>query len=216
MSELDGHNAVGHPWQRTVPASDLRASKHRLAAMVRALIAETVLVDASRARAEDLLAVQVACEDLLRSVSALPSLRSRGGHHAVAEDRPLIERGPISGMSNPLAPPLVMSAVSGSSVVHATAVFGTAYEGPPNMVHGGVLLCVLDEVLAFGQIPSGAIGMTGTVTVKLIRPVPIGVRVDFEAGTESVEERKTRVWARALVDGQTAAEATAVCIRPRR
>ena len=173
-------------------------------------------MDVARADPEALHAVDRASRDLLELVSSLPSLASVGGPFASPEDAPLVERGPISGLCNALAPPLIMEQPEeGATTVRATAVFSRAYEGPPNMVHGGALLAAFDEVLAFGQVLSGHIGMTGTITVTLLGPVPIGEPVVFEAGPSNVEGRKTMVWATASVNGRVAAEATGVCIQPR-
>ncbi|WP_235558145.1 PaaI family thioesterase [Sphaerimonospora mesophila] len=197
------------PLAETAPG---RASKHALADAVRRIVDQVALIDVSRATAEQLAVVQAACETAEQVLAGIPSLSELGGpQNGVAEDRLLIERGPISGRSNALAAPLREFLMDGD-VVRCHAVFRSSHEGPAGNVHGGVLLAVFDEVLAFGQVPSGRIGMTGTITVKLLGPVPIGERVDFEARTVAVEGRKVTVRAQALIGDRVVAEASGICI----
>ena len=201
-----------HLWTPLAEATPERTSRHAIADAVRRIIDQVALVDVSRTSADQLAAVRAACDTVEEALAGLPSLAELGGpHQGAVADRPLVERGPISGRSNPLAAPLVGFAVDGE-VVRCHAVFRSSHEGPPGNVHGGVLLAAFDEVLAFGQVPSGRVGMTGTVTVKLLGPVPIGERVDFEARTVAVAGRKVTVQARALIGDRAVAEASAICI----
>ncbi|WP_169945173.1 PaaI family thioesterase [Microbispora sp. H11081] len=207
---------IEHPWLSPEEVAPERASKRALADAVRRIVDQVALIDVSRVSAEQLAGVRAACETAERALAGLPSLSELGGpQNGATADRPLIERGPISGRSNALAPPLEGFWVDGE-VVRCHAVFRSTYEGPAGNVHGGVLLAAFDEVLAFGQVPSGHIGMTGTITVKLLGPVPTGERVDFEAGTLGIEGRKVKVWARARVGDRVVADASAICILVRR
>lgn len=212
MSTIADPQPIEHPWIPPAEVAPERAAKHALADTVRRIIDRVALIDVNRATAEQLAALRAACETAERALIGIPSLAELGGpQNGAAEDRPLVERGPISGRSNALAVPLEEFSIDGD-VVRCHAVFRSSHEGPAGNVHGGVLLSVFDEVLAFGQVPSGRIGMTGTITVKLLGPVPIGERVDFEARTVAVEGRKVTVWARALVGDRTVAEASGICI----
>ena len=204
-----------HPWvEEEVP--EPLARKHELVAALRLLGEVSARLDARSISSEELRRLTECCHDLGREAAVLPSLdaRERSLEAGDMESR-LVERGPISGRSNPVAPPLRMDAVGPGGIVRASAVFGSSFEGPSGMVHGGALLAAFDEVLAFGQVPSGHIGMTATVTVRLLGPVPLHERVEFTAGTDRVEGRKIFAWAHAYVGVRLAAEATATCIKPR-
>lgn len=120
---------------------------------------------------------------------------------------------PVIGLRNPMAPPLeVRSDPSGraESDFHC----GPAYEGPPGLVHGGVVSLILDQVLGHAVGAGGRPGMTGTLTIVYRQGTPLGdLRV--EAWVERRDEVKT--WAKAHLigpDGVTA-EAEGVFILPR-
>src|SRR6202034_3624005 len=54
-------------------------------------------------------------------------------------------------------------------------VIGSAYEGPPKLVHGGVSALVLDHML--GEAASEGLSrarFTGTITIKYLRGTPLG------------------------------------------
>ncbi|WP_435873348.1 PaaI family thioesterase [Nocardia farcinica] len=93
------------------------------------------------------------------------------------------------------------------------ADLGAAYEGPPGCVHGGVSALVLDQLLgAVAQRP-GEPAVTGTLTVRYLRPVPLG-RIRGEASVRSHEGVKTFASGRIVVAGQPAVLADGVFIRP--
>jgi acyl-coenzyme A thioesterase PaaI-like protein len=48
------------------------------------------------------------------------------------------------------------------------------YEGPPGAAHGGIVAAYLDEILAAAVLRgTGRVGVTGELTVRYRRPVPI-------------------------------------------
>ena len=99
----------------------------------------------------------------------------------------------MSGRSNPLAPPLHLEMHEGLTT--GWAVYGDAYEGPPGCLHGGFVAAAFDDLMGFAQMASGKAGFTGTLTVRMVRPTPLNVRIDYEAGLERVEGRK--IWCNA-------------------
>lgn len=75
------------------------------------------------------------------------------------------------------------------------------YEGPPGAAHGGIVAAYLDEVLAGAVVSTtGCIAVTGELTVRYVRPVPLetplvgrgrvtgrhGRYVDAEGGIEDL------------------------------
>lgn len=120
---------------------------------------------------------------------------------------------PVIGLRNPIAPPLQVHSVPegrSESDFHC----GPAYEGPPGLVHGGVVALILDQVLGHAVGAKGRPGMTGTLTLVYRQGTPLGdLRV--EAWVEREDGIKT--WAKAQMigpDGVTA-EAEGVFILPR-
>ncbi len=119
------------------------------------------------------------------------------------------------GLRNPVAPPLeVVADPEGGGKVSCDFRLGAAYEGPPTLVHGGVIALLLDQMLGEAVGSLGRPGMTGTLTIRYRRPTPLG-DLRAEAWVDRVDGIKT--WAKGHVvgpDGVTA-EAEGVFILPR-
>jgi acyl-coenzyme A thioesterase PaaI-like protein len=95
---------------------------------------------------------------------------------------------PMIGYFNPLAPPVHLE-VDGHDV-RGRATLGSAYEGPPGCVHGGVIAALFDELLGVANITSGVGAMTGTLTIKYRSPTPLHTPLDFAASVDRIEGRK--------------------------
>ncbi|MFV0526962.1 MAG: PaaI family thioesterase [Acidimicrobiales bacterium] len=125
-----------------------------------------------------------------------------------------LDYSPIVGRANPLAPPIdIRLEIEGEHpVVVGTVTFGSAYEGPPGSVHGGLVAAAFDEVMGAAQALSGQPGMTGTLTVVYRSPTPLRVPLRFEARLDKVEGRKLFVAGRVTAGETLCAEATGVFI----
>ncbi|MCZ7629824.1 MAG: hypothetical protein M5U19_12590 [Microthrixaceae bacterium] len=100
---------------------------------------------------------------------------SESGSCDSAEDEwfAFFDQSPLSGLSNPLSPPLVLSYdPADASALRGHVNFGTAYEGPPGFVHGGYVAAVFDELLGATQSLSGTQGMTAHLGVDYRSPTP--------------------------------------------
>lgn len=121
----------------------------------------------------------------------------------------------VVGLRNPAAPPLVIEHdESATGDVWSDFHLGAAYEGPPTLVHGGVLSMILDQMLGEAAGAGGKPGMTGTLTLRYRQGTPLG-DVRSEAWIDRVEGIKT--WAGGHIigpDGVTV-EAEGVFILPR-
>lgn len=65
------------------------------------------------------------------------------------------------------------------------------HEGGPGVAHGGWTAAVLDEVLGHVPILHGQMSVTGTLTIRFDRPVPLGHRLRARAW---IEQRDPRKW----------------------
>lgn len=121
----------------------------------------------------------------------------------------------VVGLRNPVAPPLVTThSESGDGRVWCDFHLGAAYEGPPTLVHGGVLALILDQMLGEAAGAGGRPGMTGTLTLRYRQGTPLG-DLRTEAWIDRAEGIKT--WAKGHVigpDGVTV-EAEGVFILPK-
>lgn len=163
---------------------------------------------------DDLERAAVAAEAFAERLAASPPGHPLWGFAEASTSgnpRAMFESSPLSGQSNPVAPPLVLREAGTGG--EATAVFGLAYEGPPGHVHGGFVAAAFDEVLGMVQSMTGSPGMTGTLTIRYRRPTPLHRQVRFTARVERVEGRKIFATGE-LFDGDTlCAEAEAIFIR---
>lgn len=196
------------------PPGSTRAIKHELVTQTKRLIEAVAMVDPGSSEAGALGTLVEQTRRLADAVEELPDLRSRGGlASAGGDDATLMERSGISGRSNPLASPLHLR-VDGSRT-RGWAVWSDAYEGPPGCLHGGFVSAAFDDLLGFAQMASGQAGYTGRLTIRMRRPTPLRVRVDYEAGVDGVDGRKIVVWGKAMVEDTLVAEADCLFVAPR-
>jgi acyl-coenzyme A thioesterase PaaI-like protein len=196
------------------PENETRARKHRLVREVKRVIELVAQLDSDDADPAAVDRVTEQVRDLAQSLEPLPSLLTKGGLGSQGGPQgALLERSGISGRSNPLAPPVQWTVTD--DVTTGSAVYSPAYEGPIGHVHGGFVAAAFDDLMGAAQLASGRAGYTGTLTVKMLRPTPLGERIDYEAGVERVEGRKIWVWARSSCAGDRLAEASIVFIAPK-
>jgi acyl-coenzyme A thioesterase PaaI-like protein len=178
------------------------------------------LVDAAvrtEAPTGELLAGATAARELTARLGA----SARDLHDVASVDDPAIgERwySPVYGPGNPVAPPLVATDSADGRAVGRVTV-GKPHEGPPGLVHGGVVATLLDHVLARAVRASGRGGLTATLTVTYRRPVPLGVPLLLSAELATAEGRRTTATARLVAEDDEAttlaeAEGLFVALRP--
>jgi acyl-coenzyme A thioesterase PaaI-like protein len=132
------------------------------------------LVDAtSRTEADDdvIADARSAIEAVTKSLRQ--RTRAVGVNYRV-DGRPLALANPVIGVCNPIAPPIAVRH-EGEGHCWSEFVLGAAYEGPPNLVHGGISALILDHML--GEAASEGLSkarFTGTITVKYLRGTPLG------------------------------------------
>jgi acyl-coenzyme A thioesterase PaaI-like protein len=180
----------------------------RLADAVRRLIAQAV---GSQAPPEELEATVAELEAIAERLEAAPRRPDKVPTLPdLRELKTAFAADPIVGARNPLAPP-VDAWIEGHEV-HARATFGRQYEGPPGYVHGGVIAGVFDMICGLANLASGNHGMTGTLTIRYLRPTPLHTEILMEASAVGREGRKNFVSARFLNGTKVTAEADGLFI----
>ncbi|MDP9429895.1 MAG: PaaI family thioesterase, partial [Actinomycetota bacterium] len=147
----------------------------------------------------------------------------RGLHGVASVDDPDTgERwySPVYGPGSPVAPPLEASDTPDGRATGRVTV-GKAHEGPPGLVHGGVVATLLDHVLARAIRAAGRGGLTATLTVRYRRPVPLGVPLVLTAEMGETDGRRTTATARLATEEDpdtvlAQAEGLFVALRPER
>jgi acyl-coenzyme A thioesterase PaaI-like protein len=109
--------------------------------------------------------------------AATRSLREKtwpAGTSFVTDGHPVPLANAAIGPCNPIAPPMIVHHEDDGRC-WSEFVLGSAYEGPPGLVHGGVSALLLDHIL--GEAASEGMTkprFTGTITAKYLRGTPLG------------------------------------------
>jgi acyl-coenzyme A thioesterase PaaI-like protein len=150
------------------------------------------LVDAA-VRTEVPVAELEAVTQAARQLAARLRAEHRGLQDVASVDDPASgERwySPVYGPGNPIAPPMMATdSPDGRATGHV--ILGKPHEGPPGLVHGGVVATLLDHVLARAVRAAGRAGMTATLTVTYRRPVRLGVPLLLTAKVADADGRRT-------------------------
>lgn len=193
-----------------VDETEHRAAARRVGESLRGAIER---LTATTAPPEVLEAVAVRMAEVVTLLDGYGSDRhyeGTAGGSGAGLNRGFFDWSPLTGAANPLAPPIYLS-VEGNAVVGRVR-FGLAYEGPPGCVHGGCVAAAFDEVLGVTQSLSGHVGLTGTLSIRYIRPTPLFVQLRFDGRLESVSGRKVLTSAELTAGGEVTAEATGLFI----
>jgi acyl-coenzyme A thioesterase PaaI-like protein len=194
------------------PARTL-AEARRLADELRRIINRLALV---RPPAQDSAAAADAASEF---ADRLESMRGRSVSWEVSEaglePRDFVEHSPLSGRSNPLAPPMETQLVEepdGGYHIAGTVTFGAAYEGPPGHCHGGLVAAMFDELLGFAQLSAG---FTGTLTVRYRKPTPLHKALTLKAWPDRIDGRKRIIKGTCHLGDTLLSEAEGLFIAPR-
>ncbi|OGW82593.1 MAG: hypothetical protein A3C47_03690 [Omnitrophica bacterium RIFCSPHIGHO2_02_FULL_51_18] len=98
----------------------------------------------------------------------------------------------------------------------AAVVFSKHHQGFKNIVHGGMMALVLDEIMVNLAWREGIPAMTGELFVRLKKAAKIGQKVHLEGHLEDGGEGKRVFYAAATAkndSGELLASAKATCIR---
>lgn len=120
---------------------------------------------------------------------------------------------PLSGVANPLAPPMSLRAEPDGSIV-AGAVMRPIYEGPPGALHGGWVAALLDHTLGHANAVGRQAGRTAELTIRYLSPTPHSVPLLIRARADSVDGRRRWCSGHIMAGDRTTATATGLFIVP--
>ncbi len=184
------------------------------------------MVDAIRRLVDVAIRTQVppesiaAARDLVQQAADLLAVQASpdpAGIHFNADGRSWNWGNAVVGVRNALAPPVVLTSAD-DGTMRSEVTLGAAYEGPPGCVHGGVSALLLDHLM--GETASAShtrLTVTGTLTLRYVRPLPLG-KVHMQAQIEEEVGRKVTVTAHIGPDehgNEPAIEAHGTFIIPR-
>lgn len=123
----------------------------------------------------------------------------------------VIPFNPATGEFNPIAPPLEMTLEGEKLVIRCT--FPDRYESGPDMVQGGMVAAVYDQLLAYSVMAAGATGPTLWLKVSYLKPTPIHEELRFEGMVNSIEGKRFTVRGSCHHGDQKISEAEAQVLR---
>jgi len=114
-------------------------------------------------------------------------------------------RSPLSGVMNPMAPPMTSEYHPNEKRVVSSILFNEAYQGPPACVHGGFVAALLDEALGRTRHLTDRNCVTGSLLVTYRRPTPVNVPLTVDARITEMHDRKMVVRGEILANGEVTA-----------
>ena len=118
---------------------------------------------------------------------------------------------PVIGPRNPLAPPVHCEMRDGE--IHARVRFGAPYAGAPQLVHGGVIAAVFDEVLGVLGVMHDRGGVTGMLSIKYRSPTPLEQELRLVGRQGRVEGRRVHAHGELYCGETLTAEAEGIFIQ---
>lgn len=193
----------------TVELTPQRLQKRRVAAAIRRVTEALVSYDLDAERLEQAAAELEAVADALEQGPGAELIGWAEAANAPAFGV-FMDRSPVLGQANPVAPPVELTVEDGRII--GTARFGSAYEGPPSCVHGGWIAAAFDEVLGATQSLSGSGGMTAYLKIDYRSPTPLHADLRFEGELTRTEGRKIFTVGRLFHGTRLCAEAEAMFV----
>jgi uncharacterized protein (TIGR00369 family) len=111
------------------------------------------------------------------------------------------------GQANPAGLRLEFLLAADGSVVCLPTV-PDSFEGPPGLLHGGIIATLLDEAMSKAVRALGVTAMTRQMEVEYLRPVPSGAQIRIEGRVVRTEGRQHWTEAR-ILNARTATLASA-------
>lgn len=190
-------------------ANEMRTAYEPLAQSVRDLI------DAAIRSETDAATVAIAKAEIDSATRRLRSRQLKGafGAQRIIDGGLLSWGNAVTGIRNPVAPPLVINRDPGGRV-WADVTLGAAYEGPPGHVHGGIGALILDHLLGEAASSPSNPRFTGTISLRYVRAMRLGT-LRAEATVARTEGVKTFAVGSLADDAGVTIEAEGVFIQPR-
>ena len=161
-----------------------------LAPLIRRVTGLVLSLDQDDPAVTELIArLQVVERELVGRVPADPAPRLGAG--APPDRRPYLDHARDIGAYNAGFPEYEI--VVDGARASGSVTFPLAFEGPPGVVHGGVLATFADCVVQHHNCDLGVAGKTTSLLVEFRRPTPIDVPLRFAIDRETAATRLTSV-----------------------
>ncbi len=112
----------------------------------------------------------------------------------------------VCGTANPIGLQVHFDVEGGHA--HAELVLSELFQGWQEVAHGGVVSALLDEAMFYALAEEGWRGMTAEMTVRFLKPVPLGTTLLLTAERVKLHRRLGRATARLCSGDDVLAEAS--------
>ena len=122
---------------------------------------------------------------------------------------------PAVGPFNPIAPPLKVEVINVGKYkeIRAFGKLDGVYVGPPDLVQGGVIALLFDDIMGSVLVVNNCGAMTGTLEVRYEKPTPINKELLWTGKIEKIEGRKIHVSAELWEEETRTATAKGVFVK---
>ena len=122
---------------------------------------------------------------------------------------------PAVGPFNPIAPPLKVEVTNAGKYkeIRAFGKLDGVYVGPPDLVQGGVIALLFDDIMGSVLVVNNCGAMTGTLEVRYEKPTPITKELLWTGKIEKIEGRKIHVSAELWEEETRTATAKGVFVK---
>lgn len=178
------------------------------------------LLAAAHALATDIRASDLPDEAAARALHAIEAVRMivashrHAGPYAVEQLRPpsqefrfdpadplgCIPYSPLLGRLNPASADAFLRVAE--RAIEGEVTFSALHAGPMNLVHGGALAGLCDELSALAVLAHGFVGFTRVLTVDFLTPARLGFPLKVRGRVESGDDRTLRVKAEIQDEGR--------------
>ena len=116
------------------------------------------------------------------------------------------------GPENPVGLKLKFSIEPGSGRAVCKTTLADHFSGWKGAAHGGIITTLLDETMVYACSSTGVFTVTGTITVKFHRPVPVSREITITGEVDEKRERHIKTSGKISYQGKILANAHAVLI----
>lgn len=118
----------------------------------------------------------------------------------------------VCGPDNPLGIKTSIEVDKDRQSAQSTLTVAAEYQGWQGMVHGGIISALLDEVSAYAGMTLGETVVTGELTTRFLKPVPVEQEITVSARVVKQARRVVMVEAQLVMQGEVLASAGAKMI----
>lgn len=97
--------------------------------------------------------------------------------------------------------------VGQDNTAHSSIVVPNDFQGWKNMVHGGIISTLLDEVSIYACRNISLKGVTAEISVRFLKPVPTDTEIELRSKVTDIKRKIITVEAELLVEGKVHASA---------